>query len=116
VLAIENYPNKDRFPILKIFQPVNLGRLELLKKNYAKAAEILTEALIHTQANHRVLLINYRLCHMVYHKWWQQTNDTKKLAMAYDFLQKVNRIEQADAKETVQKRLNAVHGYYELEQ
>lgn len=116
VLATENYSDKEKFPILKIFHPVNVGRWELLRKNYAKAAKTLTEALQQTHANHRVLLTNYRLLHTVYYEWWLETKNAQKLQFAYDFSQKAQKMVEADAIQKTQKKLDTIRIHHELEE
>ncbi len=112
--------SEEKYPVLHTTLLMNYGRWELLKKNYAKADSFLKESLQRiekTQLNIRISLLSYyRLQYLVYSEWWREDNDTKKLAAAFGFLEKVREMEQAEAKEKVRNKLDAVHGHYELEQ
>lgn len=120
VMAIEKHKDREKFPILQIVRPMNLARLELLKGNYSKAIKNLKKAQQLTdqlQFNvHLFTLENYRLNHIAHYEWWLQTKNAETLVEAYAFSQKVQTIVESDAKAKVQNRLDAVRGFYELEQ
>lgn len=99
---------------------VNCARLELLKNNYPKTLQLLNEALHIVQKQNlniqKHTLENYQLRHVAYYEWGVKTKDNKKLAIAYEFIKKELDIIQADAKKTIQKKMDALREHYELGQ
>lgn len=115
---IEHYNNKLNSPVHKANLLVTRSRVEYLKKNYRKAIELLNKALpvYRQQQQDRSVVEYYQLIHKAWSAWGLQTNDSKKLAAAYKYLQQYTEIVKVDAKKTTAEKLNAVKNTYELQQ